>query len=206
MQRLTFEMFNRDFGNPDPLLPRLEWQVDRYSSKAFGGPYEATVSARGDMMSLWELLEVLRCPVQIRAAQGDVLWWGYVSSIDIITVNSLAQNTLPIQVSASLETMYNKVAVAYNKAEAGGSIGERQTTAWASDTFSQGYYGVKELLASGGDLNNQTLAENARDTLLSQKRLPVTEITFRQSLPSRATLRCFGWWQSLAWKYANVAT
>jgi len=204
MQHLTFEIYNRDFGAPDPVLHRLEWQVERYTSRAFGGPYEATITARGDLMSLWELLEVLRCPVQIRAEQGDLLWWGYVSAVDIITVNPLAENALPMQVSASLETMFNKVAVAYNAAETGGSIGERETTAWAEDPHSQGIYGVKELLASGGNTNGAVIAENARDTLLAQKRLPTTEVVFRQQLPSRATIRCFGWWQSLAWMYATV--
>jgi len=206
MERVTFEIFNRDFGAPDPVLPRLEWQVERYSTHAMGGCYEAIVSARGDVMSLWELLEVLRCPVQIRAAEGDILWWGYISAVDIITVNPYAQNQEPIQASASLESMYNSVAVAYNLAEPGGKTGERQTTAWANDEFSQGFYGIKELLASGGDLASAAVAENARDTLLEQKRLPIAEITFRQTLPSRATIRCFGWWQSLAWRYVNIAT
>src|SRR5512139_3936338 len=151
MQRMTFEIYNRDFGTPDPSLPRLEWQVERYSTRAFGGPYEAIVQARGDIMSLWELLEVLRCPVQIRAPEGDVVWWGYVSEVDIIAVNPLAQNNLPIQASASLETMFNRVAVAYNEDD-NGSIGERQTTDWLDDDHSQNIYGIKELLASGGDL------------------------------------------------------
>jgi len=203
MERLTFEILNRQFSTPDPLLPRLEYQVERYSTKAFGGPFEATITARGDMMSLWELLETLRCPVQIRAPEGDVVWWGYVSAVDIIAVNPLAQNNLPIQASASLETMFNRVAVAYNEDD-NGSVGERQTTDWLDDDHSQSIYGIKELLASGGDLNGQYVAENGRDTLLAQKRLPITEITFRQSLPSRATIRCFGWWQSLGWRYSLI--
>ena len=206
MERLTFEIFNRDFSAPDPVLPRLEWQVERYSTHAIGGCYEAIVSARGDVMSLWELLEVLRCPVQIRAAEGNILWWGYINAVDIVTVNPYAQNQEPIQASASLETMYNRIAVAYNIETDDGSTGERATTAWADDDFSQDIYGIKELLATGGDLNNATMAENWRDVLLDQKRLPISEITFRQTLPSRATIRCFGWWQSLNWKYVNIAT
>ena len=76
-------------------------------------------------MSLWELLEVLRCPVQIRAAEGDLLWWGYINAIDIITVNPYAQIAMPIQVSASLETFANRVAVAYNAESDDGTTGER---------------------------------------------------------------------------------
>ncbi len=124
MQRLTFEILNRDFGAVDPALPLLDVQVERYNTRAFGGPYEAVITARGDIMSLWELLETLRCPVQIRAEEGDVVWWGYISALDIITVNPFAQNTMPVQVSASLETMFNRVAVAYNADDAG-DLGER---------------------------------------------------------------------------------
>jgi len=204
MERLTFEILNRAFSSPDPLLPRLEYQVERYSTKAFGGPFEAIVTARGDLMSLWELLEVLRCPVQIRAEEGDVVWWGYINAIDIITVNPYAQIAMPIQVSASLETFANRVAVAYNAESDDGTTGERETTDWVNDTYSQGIYGIKELLASGGDLNNSVMATNGRDVLLAQKRLPISEITFRQQLPSRATIRCFGWWQSLNWLYVDI--
>lgn len=206
MQRFTFDIFARDFTAPDPILPGLEWTVERYSTKSYGGPYEAIVSAKGDLMTLWELLTVLRCPVNIRAQQGDIVWWGYISSVDITTINPFAENSLPIQVSSSLESMSNRIAVAWNEQEAGGNLGERQTTAWIDDTWSQGLYGVKELLASGGDLTTEDLVLNAQQTLLNQKRLPITEITFRQNLPSRATVRCFGWWQSMAWKYANIAT
>lgn len=204
MERLTFEILNRAFSSPDPILPRLEYQVERYSTKAMGGPYEAIVTARGDMMSLWELLEVLRCPVQIRAEEGDLMWWGYINAVDIICVNPYAQIALPIQASASLETFANRIAVAYNIETNDGSTGTRETTDWLDDTYSQSIYGIKELLASGGDLNNSSMATNGRDVLLSQKRLPISEITFRQNLPSRATIRCFGWWQSLNWRYVEI--
>jgi len=203
MKRLTVEIVSRDFIEP-LILPRLEWQVKRYSHAALGGPYEADIAVMGSDEALWQLTEMLRCPIIIRDEKGQAVWNGYINEIEIIAAGQFGNSPAPVAFSVGLTQMFNRIAVAYTRINIDGVM-ERATTDFADDLFSQGIYGIKENVATANNLSDAA-AEQARDTLLAQKRLPVPEITFRESLPSRAVIRCLGWSQSLSWKYAKVLT
>src|SRR3990172_936513 len=135
-QDLSVRVLQRDFT--DPLAaPDVNYQVKGYAWNVIGGPNWAEIEVTGLAPALWELIEMLRCPVEIYNPRGERRWWGFVSSVDLS------------QVGVSLETMANRIAVAYSLVEPGSStVGARATTSWAQNDDSVATYGTKELLAS----------------------------------------------------------
>lgn len=181
----------------------------RYSKAAMGGPKLATLRAEGSDLSLWHCLEFLRCPVIIYTDRGEAAWWGYVHEVNITARNPEIFGESRIRIGASLETMSNRIAIAYTKIDPANSIlsPTRATTAWASDAISQAEYGVKELLwTKDGATDAHALA--ARDMKLSQVKYPVpTDPVKVEDSDSSAELVCHGWWDTMDWKYyANPTT
>lgn len=181
---------SRDFAIdllPLPLVYRVEW----YSNSVFGGPKEAVITATGSDLALWELFEYVRRPVEIFNDHGELVWWGFVALADL--------RVGTVSASVSIDSMYNRIAVAFTAAAG------RQTTAWAEDTESVAEYGTRELLLTiSSSSSDHALA--ARAMALAQKRYPIPTVQpgRSRSAKSQVSLRCRGWWSTLDWKYYSV--
>lgn len=189
----------------DLIQPDVDFTVDDYSRHATGGPRLANIRVRGSDHDLWEMLEKLRCPVEISTRLGDVTWFGYLAEIAGV-IRDVRKPARPfVRVGVNIETMRNRVAVAYIKVD--GANQERDTTAWADDLRSQGEYGVRELLMPG-DASTATHAELARDTKLDQDSLPrrLVDPAAGEGGEGELTLVCRGWWDTVGWKYHNNAS
>lgn len=171
------------------LLPGITWEVGDVSWGVEGGCISASITAKGNLSALRQLLGILRCPVEITDEVGQLSWWGFVSEVAI--------ETGTIRVAASLSDMANRVAVAY------GSGSTRETTEWAEDAESIAEYGSKELLAT---LSNAlaSQAEQKRDALLSSRKYPVLNPS-RSYGEVKATILCQGWLSTLDWYYYSQA-
>ena len=191
-QDLSVRVLQRDFT--DPLAaPDVDYRVRGYAWNVIGGPDWAEIEVSGLVPALWEMIEMLRCPVEILNPRGERRWWGLLSSVDLGIGN--------VQVGVSLETMANRIAVAYSLVEPGSStVGARATTSWAQNDDSVATYGTKELLASISGATTAS-AEQLRATLLAQKRYPIPNVSFNPGGGDlKANLRCLGWWSTLDWK------
>lgn len=179
------------------VLPRVWWQVERHSWAAIGGPKDATITAFGDAPALWELVQMLRCPVEVRNHRGDPVWWGYVAEVEV--------SVGAITVAASLDTMANRLAVAYAYTTPDNTIGTRATTAWVEDAQSVAEYGTFERLEAS-HTDDTTTAAALRDALLEAYKLPIPTVTVAaEAAEQRATLHCRGWWDTFARRmYDNV--
>lgn len=168
-----------------------------------GGPDLATVrafAAPGQRPALMQLTQLLRCGVEIADEHG-LAWWGFVNQVEI--------HTHGITYTTSLDELANSVAVRFrDESPAPGEIVSWQfQTAWATDSYSQSQYGVKEQVFNLGEARSaEALA--LRDLMLAEKKLPKTSC-----LPSGATadqpeygvLRCVGWWHTLGWRFFTEA-
>lgn len=197
----TFVFQKRDLSGDDLVLPDLDYRVVRYSWAAIGGPLRAEVRVRGDDLALWSLLDGLRRPGKIYSANGDALWWGKLSSLQVVA-RRLGQKELPrVQVGVSLDGMFNRIAVAYNLADPVSGSQVRDTTAWTDNSKSQDTYGIKELLLSSS-ASSAAHAEAARDIKLSQVQYPTPVVSpALDADESEATLYLTGWWDTLDWRY-----
>ncbi len=183
----SIRIMERNFQNP-LTLPKVDFKPERYSFHAIGGPKSATIQIKGaNERAVWELLEYLRCPVEILDDRESCVWWGYVNSVEI--------NVGSLKVGVSLEEMHNQIAVMYSEGNA------KAMTAFAYDGVSVATYGTKELVATLSEAN-QAMAEAFRSNLLNAAKypIPIIDITDRRS-DLTATLNCFGWFRTLDWKY-----
>lgn len=201
---MLFEMMERDFS-PCLSFPSLKYEVDWYSFAAVGGPKQAKIKVRGNDLDLWRLIERLRSPVKIRSKKGDATWWGYIAEVQatVRDLNAKGPQGRWVRVGVALDSMRNRVAVAYSYVEPGeNTVGKRATTAWVDNTESQSEYGIRELMWSGSG-STPTHAEAARDMKLAQCKLPVPIIDVIGSgqKTSGAELYCSGWWDTLGWRY-----
>jgi len=204
-------LYTRDFSPTQP--PQgVKLRVNSLEWSANGGPMEGSITAtEGSEGALWELLEWLRRPVEIlHPKTGRAVWWGYVHAA---TVRGA------IEVGASLDSMVNRVAVAYSYVAVGTNIvGSRATTAWTQDDLSVGTYGIKEFLSSAGGMTPEA-ALGRRDAILAAQRwpeapagmtggmLPKGRSRYSGAKQSRsATLTLRGWWSTLGWRYVSVPT
>jgi hypothetical protein len=191
MKDLGVQIFQRDFGAIF-YRPRLRYQVERLTWRAVGGPDQATVRVLGSTSDIWEIFEMLRCPVEVFDAEGSILWWGYVEGAQVSVGG--------VQIGILLERMANRVRVVYVVVNTAGVAGERADTVWVQDDDSVAEYGTKERKFS---LAQGTAAEAlARaNTLLQQLKYPLPLREFGNYGEIQATLTCRGWWQTLDWTY-----
>lgn len=160
--------------------------VQRYSSRAIGGPEAATLVVDGVGDALWSVLNWLGYGVEIRNHMGTPVWWGRVWEADV-RVNGLRRG-------CTMEKMYNKIAVAYSVLDVDGQAiyGE---TGWATDSESSTRYGNRELRYSLGD-GEGVAATAKRDWLLSKLANPKAQRR-EASGEDGATLYCVGLWAAL---------
>ena len=175
-------------------FPDVQMAVERYGFAAIGGPDQATLTAKGQVDALWELLNWLRAPVELIDENGTARWWGYVHEV-VVQVGA-------IQIGVSLDTLFNRVNVVYSYVPPGSAtVGTRANTGWAQHDDSVSEYGTRELLHSlSGDTPASAL--QARDTVLAAMQLPRPVLTpsYGQG-EQRATLTLRGWWHTLDWTY-----
>jgi hypothetical protein len=194
---MNLELHARNFARLIA-LPELALEPGNLSWAAMGGCDRAEIHAAGGELALWELANLLCCPVTVRHDNGDPAWWGYVAEVQIQVGRW--------QMSVSLDSMANRVAVAYEEVIEGQSgAGTRATTDWADDADSQAEYGIFERLEP---LTYATLAtaEDYRDRCLLDWRFPVPSLTYSDSSAMEATLTCLGWWHSLKYRYYSNAS
>lgn len=196
---MIVRILERNFSEPLS-VPDVQYLPQWYTWHVFGGPRAAEIAVTGAPEAVWEMIEKLRCPVEIMNARGEACWWGFVNAVRI-EIGAWA-------VGVSLESMYNRVAVAYSLVEPGSqTVGTRATTTWVQNDDSVSTYGQKEFRGSlDGATTDQ--ANNARNALLAQARYPIPDIQPRgDGEQLSATLECLGWWETLNWRYyANTNT
>jgi hypothetical protein len=165
---------------PKLIKPILNWTVNRINKNAIGGPMFCDLSASGSVDNLFELVEWLKCPVEIYDDANRACWWGFVNEVQI--------NTGYISFGVSLDTMYNKVIVYY---------GDGHNTATVNDPVSLATYGKKlgRLTMALDDFNQ---ANAFRDAMLARRKYPVPSISIEPGTPG-AQVYCKGWWSILDW-------
>lgn len=189
---MAFSVEFRDRGNNAVRAnDGLAWSVGAYSAHAVGGCEEASLSVAGDRNLLIGLLDWLGYSVIIRNEHGNAVWWGFVGAVDV--------NFGGVTVGLDVETVRNRVSVAYTERAAdGGQV--RGTTPWADDPASQAQYGVHEERLSMGDIS-EAMALSRRDAYLAMRKTPARTINVHAGGAVGATLRGVGWWQTLGWRY-----
>jgi hypothetical protein len=163
------------------------------SRRAIGGCWDAEIEADGDDVNAQRLITYLGAGVEILDFQSAALcWWGYVNEI----VFSKDQ----ISYGVSLDHMHNRIAVAYTDIS-----NARKTTGWAEDPISISDFGIKELLASMTNVNEEQANAKRDSALTGDKRISrprgvASDLGGRGS-GVRVRLVCHGWWRSLDWRY-----
>lgn len=193
--KFSVAIYERDLSGVQLTPAGATFEVSRYSFDVLGGPYEAAMTAAGSLPAISELIQRLRCPIEIHDEAGALVWWGFIREVTA-SVNGW-------EFGASLDSMSNKVAVAYSFVDPGSAtVGTRKTTAWITDVDSVSEYGIKELLSSlDGATDAQAL--QARDLVLAQYKYPI--VTWQSAKnDGTAQILCSGWWSTLGWRmYAN---
>lgn len=193
---MKFSILPRSLGN-DLAPAQLNYQVERYSHAAIGGPKLAQINVTGDELAIWEIIDYLRSPVSIHSDLGDCVWWGYVAEV-AVTIGAL-------EISVTIDSMRNRVATAYQDE----ATKARATTSWVSDSDSVTEYGTREMLYAISE-TDLAAAEGARNAILSQLRYPIPGISVKgqtagENVPVSGVLLCRGWWDTLDWKYYSNA-
>lgn len=193
--RLWVDLRNRDFTGPAETIP-MDWDVLNLSWEAIGGPDQANFEVTGPTVGLWQLLETLRDGVTVWDAMARRVWWGYISEVTLTTPTD--------QHGLSLEGMANRVRVGYSYIATGTSDpGQRKTTAWLEDADSVAKYGKKEKLLSQSGMTDAAAAARQTATLARLKNPLPTDRFGGGAITAQVT--CRGWWDTLAWQYAEVA-
>ena len=184
---LLSRAFSRTLVNPNILF-----EVQRLTWAAIGGPLEAIIKATGTEGDLWDLIDKLRCPVEIQDDDGSLAWWGWGRKVEIYVAR--------LKITVDLEWMSNRLQAAYVAIDAAtGTIGERKTTAWVQDDESVAVYGTKEqqlTLADAADAEALAKVESVLDML----KAPISDIQFTNGIDEPyVILLCRGWWETLGW-------
>ena len=196
---LTPRLYDAALSGNQLTLSNPLFTVNSMTWSVIGGCETANITAEDPSdANLWRLVENLRCPVVIMDEIDRVAWWGYVFEVRIKAGG--------FEFGVSIDSMVNKVAVAYSFIADGSSqVGTRKTTAWSNDADSIAAYGIKEYLASGSGLTDAA-ALAKRDAILAAKKYPGGTIAeSRSNGNATATIACRGWWTTLDWRYATVA-
>lgn len=188
MKTTLFPVFyNNDFTTRIEFSD-VAWSIDGMKWANVGGPDTCAIKGVGD----WDIDEAilyLRAPVEIFAANGDCIWWGYVDSV------KMADGA--IVYGEGMDSVSNKIRVMYPKLH----TPSRGLTRWNSDTDSIARFGTKELETTT-TVTGATGANAVRDTLLNTYKWPSPIIQHNPNNIERfIELSCKGWWNTLGWKY-----
>jgi hypothetical protein len=188
--KLTIRMLRRDFSTP-LVPPDVMFEPVRYSWNALGGPEMAEIRAVGSQFAVWSLCDWLRAPIEIIDERGTAVWWGYVAEVTV--------GTGAVELGLSLENMANRVAVRYQNIVSGSPV--TITTDWLEDEDSVAEFGNFEYLANMTS-GSAEAAIGLQERILNEMRYPISVIRHTSHTAElTATIRCRGWWSSLAWQY-----
>jgi hypothetical protein len=183
---LSITFRNRDFTYRTQ--PALDMVVQRYSHSAIGGPRTATIAAVGGEQELWNLLNMIRCPVEIDGEYTEALWWGYIDRIDVTVGN--------YTIAADIADMANELKILY---------GNNQETIYVGKTDSEVEYGIKQLILTVDNMST-TWALQYQQNYLSSHQYPLVDVQPNYGGNNSATISCRGWWSTLDWRYPSVAS
>lgn len=194
MSDVFLEIADRSWSSFRPTTGEIIFRPNSYRVASMGGPVGMSVTAYGTREALYDLIELLRCPVRMFDAYAQNLFWGYINEVQV--------RADALEVSVSLDGMANKVAVEYSSMTPGETVvGQQAITDWVQNDVSVVTYGIKELIASLSDVP-KAVAEVRRGLLLAQKKYPLTSWYMSGEKGSlSATLLCKGWWNTLDWGY-----
>lgn len=183
---------DRDFARTSQ--PEVEFTVETMRWTIEGGAETAVLRGDGRRVAVGELDGLLRCPVEIYNGLDEMVWWGFVSTVQYGAGKR--------RVSVSLEEMANRIMVRYTMLAPAGQMGEICQTGWADDLVSQAVYGVKELILERDGLDEQS-AEQVRDMALAERSKPQVTVKHLGEDDFGVRLVCAGWMDSLKWKYVQ---
>ncbi len=115
--------------------PALDVQPQSWAAVAKGGTWDAQIVIAGPLDELSGLTAWLGYNVEIVNANGTIVWWGDITTVEI-TAGGLRRGI-------SLDRMANRVQLRYSQKQTGGGV-ESVDTAWTDDALSQAAYGVWE--------------------------------------------------------------
>lgn len=159
----TAEIFNESYN---PAYNPFTLTVQHFGAEAEGGYDTTEITVTGDVRELKILRNWLRYYVVIRNQHHSAMWAGIVTTASYPAGSKL--------ISYGLDDMANRIAVAYSQEDADGNT-INGVTAYTDDLVSQARYGIKELLKSGGELD-EALALGQRDEALRAKANPVRSV------------------------------
>ena len=176
--------------------PYLADKATDYShvTRAAGGWWSASLSFAGSQMEVEEWYENgLGRHVEVRDSSGELVWAGFVDSVDI-TVGTLSATAGPLLEAA------NRVSVAYTPIldTAPMLTGAQTVTTIADDEPSQDRYGILEEVVSGGEMLDDGTTDDAaqyRDTYIAEHRWPATDerLSLGAGQEAKATLTLMGY-------------
>lgn len=151
-----------------------------------GGPESLTLKV-DPTADKWELLKLLRCPIEAIGDDGGKKWWGMVNYVGVPQGKN--------RIGRGLANMFNSVSIQYDTG----------ITTVALDAQSVAEFGEKQFFIdqSNGGLSD---AEFKRNAYLQEHRYPKDEHELSGGEPE-IVIECVGWWDTLKWKYySNSST
>lgn len=171
----------------------------RKASRTMGGYWKAEVTIHDEPKSLIQFfLDGLGRQVQMFSGGGTQVWDGFINGMELA-------NVFPLAVYWSLDNVFTKAWVRYRD---GTDTLTRSTS--ATDAAAAARYGIKEYIASGGQLSSPTIADSLARQIVNKRKSPRLQIRGLKPgspLPpmGRPALKmeCDGWVQTLAWRTYN---
>lgn len=192
---ININLFQRSLtSTPGTLLLDLAPLCNTYDhaiSATFG--FESmSVNVAATLDEALDYADLLFSPVIVTDPQARIMWEGYLAQVDI-TVGGRSR-------SISLDAMANRLRVRYTTV-----LGTPGTTATASNTTSQGFYGVKDAVISTSE-TTATVAASLRDSALDSmafpRAVPASELSTGAEADSggvQVVLTFAGWYATLGW-------
>src|SRR5512141_93666 len=141
-------------------IPTICCTVERLTWSAEGGCAAADLRFRGRTNAM-DGLGLLRCPVEVVGASGELIWWGYVARVEVPAG--------PARLVVDEDRLVNRCAAEYTETYMVQDVwlSRRRMTSWAEDAASVQEYGRRD---RGIRLGPATAAEAgaARDALLAR--------------------------------------
>ena len=161
--------------------------VEKYSWNMIGGPEYATLTAPATA-DKWELMKLLRAPVEIYGDDGGLKWYGFVNRVTVPNGEQL--------IGLGLDNMFNYVEVTYS-AESTAS----PTT--DLDQMSIDLYGRKEHKINDPN-GDSTWATNVSSLYLQEHKYPRDELELSGGQDT-VKIECYGWYNTLSWRFYSDA-
>ena len=173
------------------------YDVQWLSWAELGGPDRGRLYAFGPLASVQQLPTLLRCPVTITDENGQSVWWGFINEVEL--------HLDGVVYLVSLDGMANRVAIRWkeetNPSPLTSSPGYTSQSFWEDNVYSQGEYGVKEMIFDIGE-GRPAEAVAARKTQLLKRFRPPTRSSQAERNPQAwAYLRLAGWWHTIGWRF-----